>query len=194
MPGTWQARHPGHASFIRTSCLNRARGKAQAGSSQQPRGWCNLPRQPHLPYESGRKVFTSAPFSMNLPVLRSGHPGTFIHVEGDQSPSGICSLAVTDSGRCYICAARDFFDALKAVRLILEARDVQVLCNGSREDVWPSAKSRRRDSGLVAYVCKPGQVATEEVQIFEDATDTSHVSVSTQEAYAKRWLASVAAR
>lgn len=133
----------------------------------------------------------SPPFSMNLPVLRSGNPGTFIHIEGDRSPNGICSLAVTDSGRCYICAARDFFDALKAIRLILEARGIQVLCNGAREDVWPSSKSRHKDSGLVAYVCKPGRFATEEVQIFEDATDTSHVSVSTQEAYARQWIASV---
>jgi hypothetical protein len=133
----------------------------------------------------------SPPFSMNLPVLRSGRTGTFVHVEGDRSPAGICSLAVVDNDRCYICAARDFFDALKAIRLILEARGVQVLCNGSREDVWPSPKSRRRDAGLVAYVCRPGQFATEEVQIFEDATDTEHVSVSTQEAYARRWLASV---
>lgn len=133
------------------------------------------------------------PFSMNLPVLRSGHPGSFVHIEGDRSPSGICSLAVTDSERCYICAARDFFDALKAIRLILEARDVQILCNGSREDVWPTPKSRRMDAGLVAYVCKPGHFATEEVQIFEDATDTPHVSVSEQEAYARRWLASIGA-
>ncbi|WP_201314703.1 hypothetical protein [Dyella sp. EPa41] len=136
----------------------------------------------------------SPPFSMNLPVLRSGHPGTFIHVEGDRSPAGICSLAVTDSGRCYICAARDFFDALRAIRLILEARDVQVLCNGSREDVWPSPKSRRKNSGLLAYVCKPGQFATEEVEIFDDATDTAHVSVSAQEAYARQWLASAGGR
>lgn len=135
----------------------------------------------------------SPPFSVNLPVLRSGHPGTFVHIEADRSPTGICSLAVTDRERCYICAARDFFEALKAIRLILEARDVQVLCNGSREDVWPSPRSRRVRSGLVAYVCKPGQAATEEVDIFEDAADTPHVTVSTQEAYARRWLESVAA-
>lgn len=134
------------------------------------------------------------PFSMNLPVLRSGHPGSFVHIEGDRSPTGICSLAVVDRERCYICAARDFFDALKAIRLILEARDVQVLCNGSREDVWPTPRSRRVKSGLMAYVCKPGQVATEEVDIFEDAAGTSHVTVSIQEAYARRWLASVATR
>ncbi|WP_146745336.1 hypothetical protein [Dyella jiangningensis] len=133
----------------------------------------------------------SPPFSMNLPVLRSGHPGTFVHIEGDRSPTGICSLAVTESGRCYICAAKDFFDALKAIRLILEARDIQVLCNGSREDVWPSPGSRRTDAGLVAYVCRPGKFATEAVQIFEDASESSHVSVSRQEAYARRWQASV---
>lgn len=131
-------------------------------------------------------------FSMNLPVLRSGRPGTFVHIQGDRSPSGICSLAVTDRERCYICAARDFFDALKAIRLILEARDVQVLCNGSRVDVWPSPRSRRMKSGLVAYVCRPGQAAIEEVDIFEDAADTPHVTVSAQEAYARRWLESVA--
>lgn len=133
----------------------------------------------------------SPPFSMNLPVLRSGHPGTFVHIKGERSPNGICSLSVTDSERCYICAAKDFFDALKAIRLILEGRDVQVLCNGSREDVWPSPGSRRAKSGLVAYVCKPGELATQEVEIFEDAADTPHVTVSAQEAYAKRWLASL---
>lgn len=135
----------------------------------------------------------SPPFSVNLPVLRSGHPGSFVHIDADRSPTGVCTLAVTDRERCYICAARDFFDALKAIRLILEARGVQVLCNGSREDVWPSPGSRRMKSGLVAYVCKPGKAATEEVDIFEDDADTSHVSVSTQEAYARRWRDSVAA-
>ncbi|WP_130618792.1 hypothetical protein [Dyella amyloliquefaciens] len=134
----------------------------------------------------------SPPFSMNLPVLRSGRPGSFVHIKAERSPTGICSLSVTDRERCYICAAKDFFDALKAIRLILEGRGVQVLCNGSREDVWPSPGSRRSQAGLVAYVCKPGEIATQEVEIFEDAAGTPHVKVSAQEAYAKRWLASLA--
>ena len=133
------------------------------------------------------------PFSIDIPVLRSGRPGTFIHVEGEQTRQGVCSLSVVDMGRHYICASSNFFDALKAIRTILEAQGILVLCNGSRKDVWPSKTSREVDSGLVAYVCKPGEPATEQVGIFDSLADTCYGTVSEQEACARQWLESIGA-
>lgn len=126
--------------------------------------------------------------SADIPVLRSGRAGTHIHIDGDNSPQGECRLWVIDNKKLYVSAASDFFDALIIMRTILEDRDIQVLCNGSRENVWPSETSRKMESGLVAYVCNPGKFATKRVYIFESIEDEHCVTVSEQKAYIEHWL------
>lgn len=97
---------------------------------------------------------------------------------------------MVDRRKLYVSAASDFFDALLIMRTILEERQIQMLCDGSREDVWPTEQSRKKESGLIAYVCEPGKFATEPVYIFEASANSHCVSVSEQKAYIRQWLKS----
>lgn len=87
-------------------------------------------------------------------------------------------------------AGSDLFAALENFRLKLEQEHIQVVCNGAREDVYPSGMCRDMGSGSRAYILKPNQRPTlkDLVNIFDAAEPSQVTSVAAQQAYWEAWL------
>lgn len=86
----------------------------------------------------------------------------------------------------------DLFAAFTSLRKTLEENEIQLLCVGARPDVFPSGMSRDMGGGRKAYVMKLGQpVRSEPVDIF-DFSDVQLIgSVSEQQAFHDKWIASL---
>jgi hypothetical protein len=87
----------------------------------------------------------------------------------------------------------DLFDLFTSLRKTLEESGVQLLCAGSRPDVFPSGMSRQMGGGRKAYVTKLGRPAlrTDLVDIFDYSDAKSVGSVSEQLAFHEKWIASL---
>jgi hypothetical protein len=87
----------------------------------------------------------------------------------------------------------DFFDALIGLRLELEKRWIQLLCAGSRPDVWPSGMGRDMSGGRKAYVTHMDAPSRESdlVDIFDYADPASVGSVAEQKAFHEEFTRSV---
>jgi hypothetical protein len=89
--------------------------------------------------------------------------------------------------------ADDLFAALAALRLELEQEGVQLLCAGSRIDVFPSAMSREMSAGRKAYVTRMGERASRAdlVDIFDEAPLELVGRVDDQQAFHTKWFESL---
>jgi hypothetical protein len=87
----------------------------------------------------------------------------------------------------------DLFDALTSLRRALENTGVQLLCAGARPDVFPSGMSRDMGGGRKAYITKLGRPAlqTDLVDIFDYSDPQSVGTVSDQQAFHEKWIASL---
>ena len=111
-----------------------------------------------------------------------------------------CDLVYTDNGKNvnldYSCddvkiSAEDKypFFALVKIRLILEKQSMFILCNGCRENVYPSGMSA---IGLMAYELQVGKQATNLVNIFDPVDNFELiVSVERQKFYRDNWFESL---
>lgn len=134
-------------------------------------------------------------FIAEVAVTRNGRPGTALHLEGSIMASGACRLRCVDGGNGYYADdPEDFFSALLDLRKRLERDGVQLLCQGARREVWPSAMARQMGKGLKAYVCELGMPGTELVEIFEAASRSDCVTVTEQRRYHEQWFESRSAR
>jgi len=88
----------------------------------------------------------------------------------------------------------DLYEAMRALREYLEAKDCQLLCAGARPDVFPSGMSRDMGGGRKACVIHPGKQATELVDIFDYAEPALVGTVQQQREYDEAWLASLRAK
>ena len=88
--------------------------------------------------------------------------------------------------------ADDLFEAFLLAREQADTEGIKFLCNGAREDVYPSPMSRSMSGGLVAYELTLGQQALRKnmVRIF-DETQEEISSVPDQKEFYGRWLASL---
>ena len=80
------------------------------------------------------------------------------------------------------------FSALLDIRKELEKRNLKILCNGSRLDVYPSGAAL---GSLKAYALKMGKVATRDdlVLIFESTNDMTKIAtIDEQKNYYRKWL------
>jgi hypothetical protein len=96
-------------------------------------------------------------------------------------------------GREIVSTERDLFACMQKIRVDLEANGDRLLCNGARQDVYPSGMSRDMSGGLVAYVLTIGKRTTREdlVRITDFAPLEKTASVQEQEEFHKRWVASI---
>ena len=87
----------------------------------------------------------------------------------------------------------DLFDAFTSLRKVLEESGVQILCAGARPDVFPSGMSRDMGGGRKAYITKLSSPAlrTDLVDIFDHSEPQSVGSVSAQQAFHEKWVASL---
>jgi hypothetical protein len=128
-------------------------------------------------------------FVAEVAVIRNGRPGMALQLEGSITASGACRLRCVDGEKGYYADdPEDFFSALLDLRTRLERDGVQLLCQGARRDVWPSAMARQMGKGLKAYVCELGKPGTELVEIFEVAPPSACVTVAEQRRYHEQWF------
>ena len=102
----------------------------------------------------------------------------------------ICHVEVTCRDLAFVGDGPDLFAALGSARRELEAHAYQLMCNGSRRDVYPSPMQRQALSGRRAYVLtlprsldKPATV-----DIFGEVSDLATLaSVDEQRAWFDHW-------
>lgn len=80
------------------------------------------------------------------------------------------------------------FEALIALRLLLERRGGCLLCAGARTNVFPSSMSRDMGGGRMAYVLRLGEPALELVDIFASAERSQVGTVEEQRAFQSLWM------
>jgi len=85
------------------------------------------------------------------------------------------------------------FDALKKIRLNLEAKGVRILCAGARKDLFTSGMSRSMGGGRKAYLLKMGEPAKMDslVDIFDSAPVETVGTVDEQQRFYNDWIDSI---
>lgn len=93
----------------------------------------------------------------------------------------------------YVINNKNYFLALRALRMLLEKEGIQLICNGAAENVYPSRMQLDMGTGRKAYRIIFGQQAklSDVVDIFE-LDDTLHfVSVCEQDEFYDNWISSI---
>lgn len=103
------------------------------------------------------------------------------------------AATIEDIARTYEAKADDLFQALCDVRTQLEPGGWMLCCQGSRQNVWPSAMGRQMSGGRKAYVLALGHRPGPDqlVDIFRPAPCDQVVKVDVQAAYYQQWLTSL---
>lgn len=98
--------------------------------------------------------------------------------------------AVVDGEPQVDVEAFDLFEALRLIRLQLEAKDLLLCCAGARRDVWASGMQRDMGMGLMAYVLTFPRTADRlaQVSIFDQASPDLLATVGEQEQFARSWF------
>ena len=103
----------------------------------------------------------------------------------------VCRVEVRVQDVAVAGEGSDLFEALTAARRGLEARDIQLGCNGARVDVFPSGMLRQAAAGRRAYVLPIPRVTVKPplVDIFDLAPEGSNLAtVDEQREFFDRWL------
>jgi hypothetical protein len=91
---------------------------------------------------------------------------------------------------------RDFFEALRLLRLDLEKTGALLCCFGASENVYPSGMQREMGPVISAYRMRLGAPALLQdiVNIFEADETVVPSTVEQQERFRERWFKSLSAR
>jgi hypothetical protein len=123
-----------------------------------------------------------------LPAVRAGKPAAarVRFAVGD-----VCVVeAAIDDDLDVRGEGSDLFEALAAVRRVLEDSGVMIACNGSRKEVFPSQMLRQASGGRFAYLLTIPRSAArpETVDIFAPAPESAELAlVDDQRAWFDRW-------
>jgi hypothetical protein len=87
----------------------------------------------------------------------------------------------------------NFFSALLALRSELEKEKIQIVCNGSAKNVYPSRMQLSMGTGRKAYKLSIGQQAKNSnmVDIFDCDEELEFVDIDEQSKYYSEWLKSI---
>lgn len=127
----------------------------------------------------------------NIPVNWKNKTVGPVHLKGDQTAAGSYRLFCMFMEKPYYGEGSDYFEALQQLRQRLERNQIELLCAGSKREVWPSAMSRQMGGGLKAYICNMGHQSKEIVNIFEADELMQYCSVEEQAEYHKNWFESL---
>jgi hypothetical protein len=88
---------------------------------------------------------------------------------------------------------KNFFDALRNVRLILERDGYLLCCFGASEDVYPSPMQESMGPALLAYRTRLGEQALSKdiVNILDSDESVKPSTVEQQALFHKKWLESL---
>jgi len=86
----------------------------------------------------------------------------------------------------------DLFNAFKEARVKAEKIDLFFLCNGARENVYPSSMTRSMAGGIAAYTLTMGKPASRKdlIKIF-DGTNEPIASPEEQDKFYANWINSL---
>ncbi|SFU83117.1 hypothetical protein SAMN05216350_1064 [Polaromonas sp. YR568] len=103
-----------------------------------------------------------------------------------------CNLKLVWRNRESTASAEDFFEALCAIRLQLEAEGLLLFCYGASLNVYPSGMARSMAGGKVAYKMQAGKHVTtaDLVDIFSEGPDVIPATVKQQREYFEEWVSS----
>lgn len=90
--------------------------------------------------------------------------------------------------------SNDLFDCLCELRVILEEDGKQILCQGSRRNVYPSSMSREMSGGRVAYEHHLQQPTSVRLDILDPAAGDDLATVAQQKEYIRQWRESIMRR
>lgn len=87
----------------------------------------------------------------------------------------------------------DLFEAFINIREQLHEKDIFLLCNGSRRNIYPSPMLRQSDGGKKAYLLRPGVPARKEdiVNIFGSIERNDLDTDESQKGFYDQWLNSL---
>ncbi len=107
-------------------------------------------------------------------------------------PPWMMSIDVGSHG-VFKSEGEDLFEIFASIREQLHRKDVLLLCNGSRRNIFPSPMLRQSSGGKKAYLLRLGVPARKEdiVNIFDPAEVNDIDTIENQKNYYDKWLNSL---
>jgi hypothetical protein len=132
-------------------------------------------------------------------TVPENHPVSVLSSAGEQQWSldssrrgrdWLLTLASPD-GKSWAAEGPDLFEALRALRRVLDPLGIRLGVNGARRDAWASGMQRDMAEGRVVYLLVEGQTGRPEQVSTLGPTSVSHVgTVDDQDQQHERWLQS----
>ena len=121
-------------------------------------------------------------------VLSSGEPTECVVCYTD-SPPWKMSVDCGKNG-IFNSEAEDLFEAFVNIRKQLHNSGIDLLCNGSRRNIYPSPMLRQSGGGVMAYLLRLGVPARREdiVSIFDPIKKDKIDSIEKQKEFYQLWL------
>jgi hypothetical protein len=115
-------------------------------------------------------------------------------VEATSLRKDLCAVAISYRGKTLHAENRDYFEAFRDVRKLMEEDGLIPFCYGASLNVYPSGMSRQMAQGMVAYRMTLGKSTSREdlVRIFDAGPDVIPAFAKQQREYFERWVTSFA--
>jgi hypothetical protein len=112
--------------------------------------------------------------------------------ESPENPE-LVKLCLEFRGKQISSNADDFFEAMCAIRKVLENEGALLRCYGASKNVYPSGMSRSMGTGEKAYKMTMGSPArlADLVSIFDTGPDVAPATLAEQEAFREAWSESL---
>lgn len=109
----------------------------------------------------------------------------------DDEDMVLLEITIDDQKLSY--KSENFFLALLNLRKELEKKNIQIICNGAAENIYPSPMQMRMGSGRTAYKLYMGNQArnSDVVDIFDCDEDLEFSNIEAQSKYYAEWLKSI---
>lgn len=121
----------------------------------------------------------------DIGIYQKGHLNAWIYSDGK-------TLIEIDTfgEKFYSKEHSNLFDCLIDIRDIFSELNWLILCNGAREDVYPSGMRRQMNKGLLAYQLTFGKAVDQSdlVDIFQECSEERIVTPEKQKAYFEEWF------
>lgn len=124
-----------------------------------------------------------------LKIIMSNSSTEICNLKVAEVSPEIVELELDTSAKTYKSEAEYNFEALQKLRKQLESDDIQLLCNGSVKNVYPSPMMMSM-GGTRAYVMTMGKHASldNQVDIFNDEIADEYATVDEQNEFYEAWI------
>lgn len=162
----------------------------------------------YLPNEKGNPVRKISSNSLASEVNNMDFEGIFVKISVNKTKFIKSELKIYEEvsenedmvllnlfvdGAEFSGESEDFFSALQDLRKKLEKKNLQIMCNGAAENVYPSTMQVSMGGARMAYKLYIGESAKIEdvVDIFECDESLKFVEVDKQDEFYRKWLKSI---